>query len=122
MRRLLIAVAVLAATLTPATFVGAAPREKCHFPAQHTARSGESLWTIADDFLDRVHQECDTRSEPTDRAVDNEVSQIRKLNRDELAGQHGQIYAGQRLLLANSIWEVPDGKPGWGTGYTACRI
>ena len=120
MRRLLIAIAVLAGTLAPTTHVEAASPKACDFPAHHTVQSGESLWSIARDFLNLQHGDCDYRGVTTDRAVSNEVTQIKKLNHDELDGQHGQVAPGQRLLLAPSYWDVPDGKPGWGTGFTYC--
>jgi hypothetical protein len=70
--------------------------------------------------MDRAYAEFDKPDDPSRRAIADEVAQIKKLNRDELAGQHGQVYPGERLLLANSSWDVPDGKPGWGTGFTYC--
>jgi hypothetical protein len=120
MRRLLIVAAVVAGFLAPAALVEAAPYRAIQFPAHHTVKSGEWLWSIARQFLNRVDDEYDQPGEPSKQAIDNEVAQIRKLNRDELAGQHGQVYPGQRLLLANSVWDVPDGTPGWGAGFSWC--
>ena len=90
------------------------------FPAHHTVRQGEWLWSIARHFMNRAYDQLGDRQGPTQRAIAHEVDQIRALNRDELAGQHGQVYPGQRLLLAQSSWDVPDGKAGWGTGFTWC--
>lgn len=120
MRRLLTVLALLAGLLAPAAIVEAAPQRATHFPAHHTVQSGEWLWSIARHFLNRIWDEYDYRGEPSNAAIDSEVAQIRTLNRDELRGQHGQVYPGQRLLLANSVWDVPDGKAGWGTGFTWC--
>lgn len=125
MRRLLITVAVLAGSLAPAGLVEAAPvqaaeHQACDFPVHHTVQSGESLWRVSQDFLKRFHDQCAAGDEPSNRAIDDEVAQVRRLNRDELRGQHGQVYPGQRLLLAPSVWDVPDGKPGWGSGFTYC--
>jgi hypothetical protein len=73
------------------------------------------MWSIARDFLVRVNGRT-----PDDFVVDNEVRQMRRLNRDTLHGSD-RIYPGQKLLLAPLSWDVPDGKDGWGTGFTSCQ-
>jgi hypothetical protein len=123
MRRLLTVVAaagLAAGTLVPAADAGPTRHRPVHFPAHHTVRDGEWLWSIARHFMNRVADDYDDVDPPTKRAIAHEVEQIRTLNRDELDGQHGQVYPGQRLLLAESSWDVPDGKAGWGTGFTWC--
>jgi hypothetical protein len=123
MRRLLTVCAVVglaAGALVPAADAGSRGQRSVQFPAHHTVRQGEWLWSIARHFMNHVYADYRHGHDPSRRAIAHEVDQIRVLNRDELAGQHGQVYPGQRLLLANSFWDVPDGKAGWGTGFTAC--
>ena len=84
------------------------------YPAYHRVQQGESMWAIAHDFLVRA-----TGHEPLNLVTSHEVQQMRRLNRDTLHSSD-RIYAGQRLLLAPTNWDVPDGKDGWGTGFTSC--
>ena len=113
-------VAMAAGALAPGGVARAGGHRTVQFPAHHTVQSGEWLWSIARQFMNRAYDDRGDRHGPTQRAIAHEVDQIRVLNRDELAGQHGQVYPGQRLLLAESSWDVPDGKAGWGTGFTWC--
>lgn len=99
----------------------ARPARALRFPAHHTVQDGEWLWQISRDFLTRFYAEFDYRvPAPSERAIGNEVRQIRRLNRDALRGQGDTVYPGQRLLLARTAFDVPDGKDGWGTGFTVC--
>ena len=114
MRRLsVVATLVTAVLVVPAT-ASYSDGDPVKYPAYHRVQQGESMWTIARDFLERA-----TGHVPDDPVVNNEVRQMRRLNRDTLHGSD-QVYPGQRLLLAPSNWDVPDGKDGWGTGFTSC--
>lgn len=103
----------LVALVAPAP-VASADGRPVTYPAYHRVQHGESMWSIAHDFLVRA-----SGKEPTNLTTSHEVEQMRRLNRDKLRGSD-QIYAGERLLLAPTIWDVPDGKDGWGTGFTWC--
>lgn len=105
------ALAVALVAPEPATF---ADGEAVNYPAYDGVQQGESMWSIARDFLVRA-----AGHEPSDLVTSNEVRQMRRLNRDMLHGSD-RIYPGERLLLAPSIWDVPDGEDGWGTGFTWC--
>jgi hypothetical protein len=73
-------------------------------------------------FLERA-----TGHEPSNLVTSNEVRQMRRLNKDKLHGSD-RIYAGERLSLAPTYWDVPDGRaatPATSTsvylqGVTAC--
>lgn len=111
-RRLIVSLVTLALSAT--TLPSYAGGETVRYPAYHRVQQGESMWSIARDFLLRA-----TGHEPRNDVVSSEVRQMRRLNRDELGGSD-RIYPGQRLLLAPTTWDVPDGKDGWGTGFTWC--
>ena len=104
---------IVVSLITPAP-IASAGNTAVKYPAYHRVQQGESMWSIAHDFLVRA-----TGHEPADKVTNNEVRQMRRLNRDTLHGSD-QIYPGQRLALAPSSWDVPDGKDGWGTGFTWC--
>ena len=108
---IVVALAVALVTPVPAAY---ADGEAVKYPAYHRVQQRESMWSIAHDFLVRA-----AGHEPSDLVTSNEVRQMRRLNRDKLHGSD-RIYAGERLLLAPSIWDVPDGKDGWGAGFTWC--
>jgi hypothetical protein len=114
---------LLSAVGLPAGVAASAPAGHVEFPAYHTVRSGETLSGIAYEFLHDAYADFPDTSDnpPTDRQVANEVRQIRVLNRDELAAQDGFIRPGDRLLLAPSYWDVPDGRRGWSTGFSWCE-
>jgi hypothetical protein len=104
---------VVVALVAPAP-IASAKSKPVKYPAYHRVQQDESMWSIARAFLVRV-----MGHEPTNLVTSNEVRQMRRLNRDTLHGSD-QIYSGQRLLLAPTSWDVPDGKVGWGTGFTWC--
>lgn len=108
-----VAVVVALAVLAPAS-ASYSDDQAMTYPAHHRVQQGESMWTIARDFLERA-----TGAAPTNLVVSHEVRQMRRLNRDSLHGSD-QIRPGERLLLAPTTWDVPDGKDGWGTGFTSC--
>jgi hypothetical protein len=125
MRRagVLLTAVVLGATALP---VGAAPRAAggIEYPAYHRVQPGETFRSIAEDFIHafnrQVHVDDASSAPRTERQVRNEVRQIKILNRDKLSRHPGVLWAGERLLLAPSYWDVPDGRRGWGTGYSWC--
>jgi hypothetical protein len=108
------AVAVAVVALVAPAPLASADGRPVSYPAYHRVQHGESMWSIAHDFLVRA-----TGNEPTNLVTSHEVRQMRRLNRDKLRGSD-RIYAGERLRLAPSTWDVPDGKDGWGTGFTWC--
>ena len=115
MQRAFVVVSLIAVSfIAPGPASYADNNKAVKYPAYHRVQQGESMWSIAHDFLVRA-----TGKEPTDRVTNNEVRQMRRLNRDTLHGSD-QIHAGQRLALAPSTWDVPDGEDGWGTGFTWC--
>lgn len=113
MPRIAVTCFAVVALMTPAPPSDA--EQQVSYPAYHTVAKGESLHGIANNFLRRA-----TGKSPSDRAVRNEMRQIKVLNRKTLHGSD-QVQSGQRLELAPSQGDLPDGKPGWSTGFVWCK-
>ena len=92
------------------------------FPRYHVVKQGETLWRISERFLTAFyeHHKVGYRP-PNDAAIANEVKQIQHLNRDKLGANGDQIHPGQRLELAPTQWDIPDGDAGWFRGAWGCN-
>jgi hypothetical protein len=117
--RRLVVVVTAVALAAPAALLQAAvaspSRAGVTYPAYATVRHGNTLWSIARDFLGRAQ---DGRVTPV--MTKHEVQQIEVLNRDRIKDAD-RIYAGERLLLAPSSSDLPDGRDGWRLASARCR-
>ena len=111
-----LAAAVVALPLLGATSSQATDQSttSVSYPAYHRVQRGETLWSIARDFLAKAQDKRVTKV-----MTKHEVQQIEILNKDKVKDPD-KIYAGERLLLAPAWWDVPDGVEGWGGGFSGC--
>lgn len=91
------------------------------WPRFHVVKQGESLWSISQHFLTTYYEHHQVGNRPPDNAaIQDEVKQIQHLNKDELGAGADQIHPGQRLELASTQWDIPDGDAGWFRGAYGC--
>jgi len=118
LRRSLVILAA-AAVLAPLAQTSAWGEEQ--WPRYHVVKQGDTLWSISEHFLTTYYEHHKVGSHaPDDAAIANEVKQIQHVNADKLGATGDRIHPGQRLELAPTQWDIPDGDVGWYRGPYGC--